>query len=60
MGADFTSIDAVEAILSGQGYAASRPLATGVFLAMKLRRRLFAEGEAGVGMTAIARGIAAQ
>ena len=59
MGADFTSIDAVEAILSGQGYVASRPLATGVFLAVKLRR-LVSEGEAGVGMTAIARGKAAQ
>ena len=59
MGADFTSIDAVEAMLEGQGYVASRPLATVVFLALKLGRPLFLEGEAGVGKTEIAKVIAA-
>ena len=59
MVADFTSIDAVEAMLDGQGYVASRPLATVVFLALKLGRPLFLEGEAGVGKTEIAKVIAA-
>ena len=59
MGADFKSIDAVEAMLAGQGYVASRPLATVVFLALKLGRPLFLEGEAGVGKTEIAKVIAA-
>ena len=53
------SIDAVEAMLEAQGYVASRPLATVVFLALKLGRPLFLEGEAGVGKTEIAKVIAA-
>ena len=57
--ADFSSIDAVEAMLDAQGYVASRPLATVVFLALKLGRPLFLEGEAGVGKTEIAKVIAA-
>jgi MoxR-like ATPase len=57
--ADFRSIDAVEAMLDRQGYIASRPLATVVFLALKLGRPLFLEGEAGVGKTEIAKVIAA-
>ena len=59
MSADFRSIDAVEAMLDAQGYVASRPLATVVFLALKLGRPLFLEGEAGVGKTEIAKVIAA-
>ena len=57
--ADFTRIDAVEAMLDAEGYVASRPLATVVFLALKLGRPLFLEGEAGVGKTEIAKVIAA-
>ena len=57
--ADFASIDAVEAMLDAEGYVASRPLATVVFLALKLGRPLFLEGEAGVGKTEIAKVIAA-
>jgi MoxR-like ATPase len=57
--ADFKSIDAVEVMLDSQGYVASRPLATVVFLALKLGRPLFLEGEAGVGKTEIAKVIAA-
>ena len=57
--ANFTNIDAVEAMLDAQGYVASRPLATVVFLALKLGRPLFLEGEAGVGKTEIAKVIAA-
>ncbi len=53
------SIDAVETLLSGQGYVSSRALSTVVFLALKLGRPLFLEGEAGVGKTEIAKAIAA-
>ncbi len=54
-----TSIDAVETLLSGQGYVASRALATVVFLSLRLGRPLFLEGEAGVGKTEIAKVLAA-
>lgn len=53
------SIDAVETLLAGQGYVSSRALATVVFLALKLGRPLFLEGEAGVGKTEIAKVLAA-
>lgn len=53
------SIDAVEALLSGQGYVAGRALSTVVYLALKLGRPLFLEGEAGVGKTEIAKTLAA-
>ena len=49
------SIDATEALLAGQGYVASRALATVVFLSLKLGRPLFLEGEAGTGKTEIAK-----
>lgn len=52
------TIDAVETMLAGQDYIAARPLATVVFLALKLGRPLFLEGEAGVGKTEIAKAIA--
>ncbi|MEY8829036.1 AAA family ATPase [Sedimentitalea sp. XS_ASV28] len=54
-----TSIDAVQALLSRQGYVCGRALATVVFLSLKLRRPLFLEGEAGVGKTEIAKALAA-
>ena len=53
-----TSIDAVETLLADQGYVAARSLATVVFLALKLGKPLFLEGEAGVGKTEIAKAIA--
>ncbi len=53
------SIDAVEALLEGQGYVASRALATVVFLGLRLGKPLFLEGEAGVGKTEIAKVLAA-
>lgn len=53
------SIDAVAGLLAGQGYVSSRALSTVVFLALKLGRPLFLEGEAGVGKTEIAKAIAA-
>ncbi len=52
------TIDATEVMLAGQGYVASRALATVVFLSLRLGRPLFLEGEAGVGKTEIAKTIA--
>ena len=45
------SIDATAALLAAQDYVADRQLATTVFLALKLRRPLFLEGEPGTGKT---------
>jgi MoxR-like ATPase len=53
------SIDGVQALLAGQNYVCGRPLATVVFLALRLGRPLFLEGEAGVGKTEIAKAVAA-
>lgn len=55
----FESIDAVQAELAGTGYVCDRALATVVFLALRLGRPLFLEGEAGTGKTEIAKAIAA-
>ncbi|MEJ2018531.1 MAG: MoxR family ATPase, partial [Maritimibacter sp.] len=52
-------IGAVQTMLAGQNYVAGRALATVTFLALKLGRPLFLEGEAGVGKTEIAKAIAA-
>jgi MoxR-like ATPase len=54
-----TSVDQTLALLTGQDYVADRRLATAVFLALKLSRPLFLEGEAGVGKTEIAKVLAA-
>ncbi|OWU84295.1 ATPase [Oceanicola sp. 22II-s10i] len=54
-----TSIDDTVALLRGQDYVCGRDLGTVAFLALKLRRPLFLEGEAGVGKTEIAKAIAA-
>ncbi|HHI71705.1 MAG TPA: MoxR family ATPase [Rhodobacteraceae bacterium] len=59
MGHDITSIDNVTALLAKQGYICGRDLATVVFLALRLGRPLFLEGEAGVGKTEIAKAISA-
>ena len=53
------SIEAVQELLRGQGYVADRSLAVPIFLAMRLQRPLFLEGEAGVGKTEIARALSA-
>lgn len=53
------TIDATQALLDGAGYVAGRDLATVVFLALKLGRPLFLEGEAGVGKTEIAKALSA-
>ncbi len=53
------TIDAVQQMLAGQAYVCGRALATVVFLALKLGRPLFLEGEAGVGKTEVAKALAA-
>jgi MoxR-like ATPase len=52
------SIDQTIALLAGEGYLAGRALATVIFLALKMKRPLFLEGEAGVGKTEIAKTLA--
>jgi len=54
-----TSIDDTLTLLTRSGYVADRPLATVLFLALKLGRPLFLEGEAGVGKTEIAKVLSA-
>ena len=54
-----TSIDETLTLLKGSGYVADRALATVLFLALKLGRPLFLEGEAGVGKTEIAKVLSA-
>lgn len=54
-----TSIDETLTLLNDSGYVADRPLATVLFLALKLGRPLFLEGEAGVGKTEIAKVLSA-
>lgn len=53
------SIDATLVLLQSGGYVADRALATVVFLALRMGRPLFLEGEAGVGKTEIAKVLAA-
>jgi MoxR-like ATPase len=53
------SIDATSELLASQNYVADRQLATAVFLALKLQRPLFVEGEPGTGKTEIAKVLAA-
>ena len=52
------SIDALDRLLANQGYVADRALTLSIFLALKLRRPLFLEGEAGVGKTEVAKVLA--
>jgi len=53
------SIDATLELLAGADYLADRSLATVLFLALRMGRPLFLEGEAGVGKTEIAKVLAA-
>ena len=59
MAESFTSINDVQALLSRQSYVADRALATVMFLALRLHRPVFLEGEPGTGKTEIAKAIAA-
>jgi MoxR-like ATPase len=53
-----SSIDETIALLARADYVAERGLATAVFLALRMGRPLFLEGEAGVGKTEIAKVLA--
>jgi MoxR-like ATPase len=52
------SIDDTAKLLAQADYVAERSLATAVFLALRMKRPLFLEGEAGVGKTEIAKVLA--
>jgi MoxR-like ATPase len=52
------TIDALQAALRDRLYVADRGLATALFLALKLGRPVFLEGEAGVGKTEVAKVLA--
>jgi MoxR-like ATPase len=53
------SVTALQERLAQQHYVADRSLAVSLFLAMRLQRPLFAEGEPGVGKTSVAAAMAA-
>ena len=53
------SVDDTLKLLAGRGYFAERSLATVLFLALRMGRPLFLEGEAGVGKTEIAKVLSA-
>ena len=53
------TIEDTQALLARQDYVCGRALATVVFLALRLGRPLFLEGDAGVGKTEIAKALAA-
>src|SRR5215210_7053974 len=53
------SISDLQQALAAQQYVADRGLAVSLFLALRLGRPLFLEGEAGVGKTALAGAVAA-
>jgi MoxR-like ATPase len=52
------SIDATLSLIAGADYIADRSLATVLYLALKMQRPIFLEGEAGVGKTEIAKVLA--
>ena len=54
------TVDETLALLSGGDYVADRNLATSLFVAFRLNRPLFLEGEAGVGKTALAQSVLAE
>jgi MoxR-like ATPase len=53
------SIEETQSLLAGGGYIAGRDTATVLFLALKLKRPLFVEGEPGTGKTEIAKVLSA-
>ena len=55
---EVASVDDVIAALADQSYLADEGLATALFLALRLRRPILLEGEAGVGKTEIAKVLA--
>ena len=55
-----TSIEATLDLLAKAGYIADRSLATVLYLALRMGKPLFLEGEAGVGKTEIAKVLSAR
>ncbi len=53
------SIEALQQALAREGYVAERGLAVPIYLALRLKRPLFLEGEAGVGKTEVAKVLSA-
>jgi len=53
------SVDELQQALAEQRYMSDRGLAVSIYLALRLRRPLFLEGEAGVGKTEVAKVLAA-
>jgi MoxR-like ATPase len=53
------TVDELQQVLAGQQYIADRGLAVSIYLALRLKRPLFLEGEAGVGKTEVAKVLAA-
>ena len=58
-GAPYGSVPELGEALAGEGYIADPGLATALYLALRLERPLFLEGEAGVGKTELAKTTAA-
>jgi MoxR-like ATPase len=54
-----SSVEELEHALGGHQYVADRGLALSIYLALRLKRPLFLEGEAGVGKTEVAKVLAA-
>ncbi|MFL5801361.1 MAG: AAA family ATPase [Roseiflexaceae bacterium] len=54
----FATIDDLQQALAANDYVADRPLATAIYLALKLQKPLLLEGEAGVGKTEVAKTLA--
>ncbi|RMF63593.1 MAG: MoxR family ATPase, partial [Calditrichaeota bacterium] len=54
----FASIEEIQTALEKENYVADRGLATTLFLALKMGRPVFLEGEAGVGKTEVAKVLA--
>ena len=52
------SVDELQDLLAAGGYIADRGLAVSIYLALRLKRPLFLEGEAGVGKTEVAKVLA--
>jgi len=58
-GSASASVDALQQALAEEQYIAERALAVPIYLALRLKRPLFLEGEAGVGKTEVAKALAA-
>ena len=52
------SVDELQRLMGDQLYTADRPLALSIYLALKLKRPIFLEGEAGVGKTEVSKVLA--